>query len=497
MKPKHWLLLCLVAGGAAESAACSSSFHSCNDSRTCAPTAGAAGLGDAGDNGRAPQAGAPDDSGNGGQPDVVGAGAEGGEGGEGGTNDILSQEPILGLTCTSSGALACNGAAQKLRLLCDSGTWHANGTCSADENCDQTSGVCAAILTQCKGESNGSVVCGTGEVVEKCGPDLVTDEVLETCTGKCVSLMANAECAPTSCGDGKIESPEQCDDGNAVNTDDCTNACKSATCGDGALWAGHEQCDDGNVVSTDACTNACKISVCGDGFVWEGHEECDDGNAVNTDACTGTCKNATCGDGITWANHEECDDGNAANTDACISGCKVATCGDKFVQAGKEQCDSADSATLEFCSRTCNTTTWALWPMPNPVSTGLPHAASYDTSKAGVVTDNVTNLMWQRTADPGTYTWAAAKAYCANLTLGGFSDWRTPTRIELVSIYDPTLQYPNAYINNTAFPGNPNSPFWTSSVNASDASQAWIVDFGGGQNYPYGITSSLRVRCAR
>ena len=40
-----------------------------------------------------------------------------------------------------------------------------------------------------------------------------------------------------------------------------TNTCKAAKCGDGVVQAGVEQCDDGNLVDTDACTNMCKTQI--------------------------------------------------------------------------------------------------------------------------------------------------------------------------------------------------------------------------------------------
>ncbi len=86
---------------------------------------------------------------------------------------------------------------------------------------------------------------------------------------------------------------------------------------------------------------------------------------------------------------------------------------------------------------------WATWPMPNSPSSGLPHPQSYDTSVAGTALDRVTGLMWEREASVlVTADYASigvldqASAYCANLALAGFHDWRLPTRIELVSIVD-------------------------------------------------------------
>jgi cysteine-rich repeat protein len=70
-----------------------------------------------------------------------------------------------------------------------------------------------------------------------------------------------------------------------------------------------EECDDGNTVDDDACSNTCKINlakcadlgvcpVCGNGK-FEIGEECDDGNTLPGDDCTSTCKSEYCGDGIT------------------------------------------------------------------------------------------------------------------------------------------------------------------------------------------------------
>jgi len=101
---------------------------------------------------------------------------------------------------------------------------------------------------------------------------------------------------------------------------------------------------------------------------------------------------------------------------------------------------------------------YAQWPMPNPASAGLPHPASYDTSTAGIVHDNVTGLEWQR-AVPPKMNWSAATAYCAELSLAGKSDWRLPSRIELVSLVDSTRVDPSIDVN--AFPDTPTDMFLT------------------------------------
>ena len=46
------------------------------------------------------------------------------------------------------------------------------------------------------------------------------------------------------CSNGKVEYGEQCDDGNTINEDACTNACRFNICGDGVRWpSGGQECD--------------------------------------------------------------------------------------------------------------------------------------------------------------------------------------------------------------------------------------------------------------
>ena len=139
------------------------------------------------------------------------------------------------------------------------------------------------------------------------------------------------------CGDSVVNGDEECDDGNADDTDACTSACKNAACGDGFVGPG-EACDDGNAVDDDACTNACAAASCGDKLV-QAPEECDDGNADDTDMCLGTCLKAVCGDSFVLAGGEECDDGNDVDADACSNTCKLATCVDKAKNGAETDVD--------------------------------------------------------------------------------------------------------------------------------------------------------------
>ncbi len=95
------------------------------------------------------------------------------------------------------------------------------------------------------------------------------------------------------CGNGVLEPPEQCDDGNTSSGDGCSSTCTieaPPVCGNGIV-EGNEQCDDGNLSNGDGCSSLCQIetpAVCGNGVV-EGNEECDDGNTSSGDGCSSTC----------------------------------------------------------------------------------------------------------------------------------------------------------------------------------------------------------------
>jgi cysteine-rich repeat protein len=129
---------------------------------------------------------------------------------------------------------------------------------------------------------------------------------LVTCEGMSLTYTVTGEgfganrMRTSYCGDGVVDAftQEVCDDGNFANDDDCTVACKVATCGDGVLRAG-EQCDDGNIRNGDGCSNTCQTNVCGNGVIEPG-ETCDDGNTTGGDGCTQYCQNTNCSLSGTW-----------------------------------------------------------------------------------------------------------------------------------------------------------------------------------------------------
>jgi len=203
---------------------------------------------------------------------------------------------------------------------------------------------------------------GLIETLAECGDGMLQDG--EECddgelnaeTGACLPMT----CRLNVCRDGfHNPSQEECDDGNAINSDECSNDCTIARCGDTIVQASRgETCDQGsnNAFADGGCHPVdCTFIVCGDGVTTRPVESCDDGNQNNNDACGNDCVSADCGDGVIQdETGEECDDGDSDNTDLCTTACSETFCGDGIVQAVRnEECDDGNSDNTDTCSNGC------------------------------------------------------------------------------------------------------------------------------------------------
>lgn len=145
--------------------------------------------------------------------------------------------------------------------------------------------------------------------------------------------------------------------------------------------------------------------------------------------------------------------------------------------------------------------------------------------------DNVTGLIWEVKTTSGlrsqshSYTWynsdattnggsvgRAAGGTCAtsgrcdtekfvadvNATgLCGASNWRMPSRQDLVSIVDYGRADPDPTIDTSHFPNTPASFFWSAAAYIGYSDYAWHVGFGHGYAYGYYKNVASQVRLVR
>ncbi len=128
-------------------------------------------------------------------------------------------------------------------------------------------------------------------------------------------------------------------------------------------------------------------------------------------------------------------------------------------------------------------------PCPKAGEAGYGQDGNYEINtpvyvdNAELVTDPITGLMWQKNL-MGAYAAKDAQTYCDNLSLGGFDDYRLPSRLELTSLTDHGLNNPalsplfaNAGPSWTRTPyavGNPANTHWF--VNASTGAANFLSD---------------------
>jgi len=238
---------------------------------------------------------------------------------------------------------------------CNNDCRRSNGEdCTMDNQCssgvcDPTSGVCEPANTCGNGRREGSEVCDDGNTTpnDGCEPTCLLS-IGEPCNNdnQCDSdecdTQGSGECVPNgTCGNNVLNAGEICDDGNTTNGDGCDNNCRLSN---------GEDCTNDNQCSSGVCdptSDVCEpANVCGNGQI-EGSEVCDDGNTANGDACASDCK---------LPNGQPCDDDSDCSSGVCdpTSGvCEEANrCGNGRLEAN-EGCDDGNVANNDGCSTFC------------------------------------------------------------------------------------------------------------------------------------------------
>ena len=99
----------------------------------------------------------------------------------------------------------------------------------------------------------------------------------------------------------------------------------------------------------------------------------------------------------------------------------------------------------------------------------------------GTITDNLTQLIWQKNPNITAQTWDSALAYAENLSLASATDWRLPNIKELQSLNDDSVTNPSA--NTTFFPSIGIHNYWSSTSLPNQITKAWYW------NTQFGITT--------
>ncbi|MBN1653945.1 MAG: hypothetical protein JXA30_09230 [Deltaproteobacteria bacterium] len=225
-----------------------------------------------------------------------------------------------------------------LKEKCDDGNYfdddgctrYCEFSCEDDEECDD--------LNDC----NGIETCGSDHACEK--GEWLEDGQRCDVNKSCFAGL----CRDDVCGDGVMNEDlgEDCDDGNNIDDDACSNRCtygctSEDDCTDGDPCAGTTTCDkdshecSGPVLDDETICqttqirdgwcmkHVCVPTKCGNNTK-EGKEQCDEGkkNGTAESSCSVDCRIVACGN-ASIEGSEQCDDGGNVNMDSCDKECKA------------------------------------------------------------------------------------------------------------------------------------------------------------------------------
>jgi hypothetical protein len=94
----------------------------------------------------------------------------------------------------------------------------------------------------------------------------------------------------------------------------------------------------------------------------------------------------------------------------------------------------------------------------------------------GTIVDALTGLVWDAKANRIGGTWDQVLDDVAGLELYGWSDWRVPNRVEMMSLLNLGQADTTAWLTSTGFTDVQAGLYWTSTTWAGNTGSAWCVD---------------------
>ena len=113
----------------------------------------------------------------------------------------------------------------------------------------------------------------------------------------------------------------------------------------------------------------------------------------------------------------------------------------------------------------------------------------------GTITDNLTQLVWEKAPNTTILTWENALAYAENLSLASATDWRLPNIKELQSLNDESITNPSA--NTNFFPTIGVHNYWSSTSLPNQTTKSWYWNTQFGITTYDTKTNSNYVLCVR
>jgi cysteine-rich repeat protein len=276
--------------------------------------------------------------------------------------DVLGS-PLSGALTAESPAASCQKSVLTALQKCQDARLREFGKCKKDGLGAGSITDVGSLAAACLGGDTGPQPDPSGVIAKSC-----VTKASASIDGRCVAQGVSLPQAVAGCGAADRPALLEC-----VNTRVQCRVCLLLNEVDG-LARDCDVVDDGDD-DDDSCP---EVTVCGDGLV-DGPETCDDGDTTPGDGCSATCQleagwscagapsvcGEVCGDG-NIVGGESCDDSDATGGDGCDATCQIETgyacvgqpsicttvCGDGLLVGG-EPCDDAGTLPLDGCSALC------------------------------------------------------------------------------------------------------------------------------------------------